>query len=54
MERRKGKKIAKVAIERKLLEWNYHMLRRKITFYEMKKMANRRGELVMLSGYKGH
>ena len=52
-ERRNGKKIAKFATERKLLEWIYHMLKEKRTFSEMERIADRWGEPVMLSGHKG-
>jgi len=52
MERRKGKKIAKVATERKLLQWIYHMLKETRTFHEMEKIAESWGEPVVLSGHK--
>lgn len=52
LERRKGKKIAKVATERKLLEWIYHMLKQRWTFEEMDKIASNWGEPVPLSGLK--
>lgn len=52
MQRRKGRKIAKVATERKLLEWIYHMLKGKKTFHEMEKIAEIWGEPVVHSGYK--
>lgn len=51
MERRKGKKIAKVATERKLLEWIYHMLKQKKTFSQMEKIANNEGEPAVYSGH---
>lgn len=47
----KGKKIAKVVAERKLLEWIYHMLKEKRTFYEMEKIAQTWGEPVFHSGH---
>ena len=53
MERRKGKKIARVATQRKLLEWIYHILKQKKTFSEVEKIANRQGEPAMCSGSKG-
>jgi len=52
LEKTKGGKIAKVATERKLLEWIYHMLKERRTFEEMEKMASSRGEPVLLSGLK--
>jgi transposase len=39
LETRKGHKIAKVATERKLLEWIYHMLKEGRTFQDMEKIA---------------
>jgi transposase len=44
LARRKGEKIAKVATERKLLEWIYHMLKERRTFHEMDKIADSLGE----------
>jgi transposase len=40
LERRKGKKTAKVAAERKLLEWIYHMLRNGKSYEEMGEIAS--------------
>lgn len=51
IEKRKGKKIAKVATERKLLEWIYHMLKQRKTFYEMEREASNRGKPVICSGH---
>ena len=39
LEKRKGHMIAKVARERKLLEWIYHMLKERRTFQDMEKIA---------------
>jgi transposase len=46
LETRKGPKIVKVATERKLLEWIYHMLKERRTFQEMEKIAGVRGKPV--------
>lgn len=50
LERRKGKKIAKVAAERKLLEWIYHMLRNGRSYKEMGKIASAWGKPATRSG----
>jgi len=52
LERRKGRKIAKVATERKLLEWVYHMLKERRTFEETERIASNRGEPVSVSDSK--
>jgi transposase len=41
LAKRKGPKIAKVAAERKLLEWIYHMLKERRTFPEMESLLSR-------------
>lgn len=48
--RRKGEKIAKVASERKLLEWIYHMLKEKRTFQDMEKIASALGRPASVTG----
>ena len=48
--RRKGKKIAKVATERKLLEWIYHMLKEKRTFQDMERIASALGRPASVTG----
>ena len=50
LERRKGKKIAKVSAERKLLEWIYHMLRNGKSYEEMEKIASAWGKPATHSG----
>ena len=50
LERRKGKKIANVAAERKLLEWIYHMLRNGKSYEEMGKIASAWGKPANRSG----
>ena len=50
LERRKGKKIAKVAAERKLLEWIYHMLRNGKSYEEMGQIASAWGKPATRSG----
>jgi transposase len=52
LAKRKGPKIARVATERKLLEWIYHMLKERRTFQEMERIVSRRGEPVPMSGSK--
>jgi len=52
LEKRKGGKIAKVATERKLLEWIYHMLKDKQTFQDIDKMASTWGKPVLLTGLR--
>jgi len=52
LERRKGEKIAKVATERKLLEWIYHMLRERQTFQAMEKIASAWGKPVWVTGLR--
>ena len=44
LEKRKGEKIAKVAAERKLLEWIYHMLKERRTFQDMEKVVSNWGK----------
>ena len=50
LESRKGKKIAKVAAERKLLEWMYHMLRSSKSYREMGEIASAWGRPATRSG----
>lgn len=50
LARRKGKKIARVATERKLLEWIYHMLKERKTFQETERIADTWGEPVLVTG----
>jgi len=52
LQRRKGEKIAKVATERKLLEWIYHMLKERKTFQKIEKMVSYQGEPVSVTGLK--
>jgi len=52
LQRRKGEKIAKVATERKLLEWIYHMLKERKTFQKIAKMVSYQGEPVLVTGLK--
>ena len=39
VERKKGGQIAKVATARKLLEWIYHILKDRMTYQEMERIA---------------
>jgi len=50
LERRKGKKIAKAAAERKHLECIYHMLRNGKSYKEIEKIASAWGKTVTCSG----
>jgi transposase len=52
LERRKGEKIAKVATERKLLEWIYHMLKERRIFQDMERIANTWGEPASVTGLR--
>ena len=52
LQRRKGEKIAKVATERKLLEWIYHMLKERHTFQDMEKIASAWGKPVLVTGLR--
>jgi transposase len=49
---RKGEKIARVAAERKLMEWIYHMLKGQKTYEEVEKIAESWGKSVYVSGLK--
>lgn len=53
MQRRKDRKIAKVATERKLLEWTYHILKGRETFLDMEKIADLWGKPVLVIGLRG-
>jgi len=50
LERRKGKKTAKVTAERKLLEWIYRMLRDGKSYEEMGEIASAWGRPATRSG----
>ena len=52
LQRRKGGKIAKVATERKLLEWIYHMLKERKTFQKIEKMVSYQGKPVLVTGLR--
>jgi len=52
LARRRGEKITKVATERKLLEWIYHMLKERRTFQDMEKMADAWGKPVWVTGLR--
>ena len=52
LQRRKGGKIAKVATERKLLEWIYHMLKERKTFQKIEKMVGYQGKPVLVTGLR--
>ena len=52
LERRKGGRIAKVATERKLLEWIYHMLKERRTFHDMEEIANTWDKPVSVTGLR--
>jgi len=49
---RKGEKIAKVATERKLLEWIYHMLKERRTFQDTEEIADAWGKPVWVTGLR--
>ena len=44
IERKKGGKVAKVAVARKLLEWIYHMMRDNKNFKEVERLAELQGK----------
>jgi hypothetical protein len=52
LHRRMGRKIAKVATERKLLKWIYYMLKERKTFRQIEKMVSYQGEPVLVTGSK--
>lgn len=52
LARRKGEKIARVACERKLLEWIYHMLKERRTYEDIEKIASVWGKPATVTGSK--